>query len=94
MRELQLGDIIDDYCIKCKRLTNHSVVSILNAQPAKVRCRTCYHEHDYRHEQPPPSRRDLKKQALFREVLSTIAPEATSAEGKKPRARGKKSAGP
>jgi len=34
MRELQLGDVIDDYCVKCKRLTNHSVVSILNAQPA------------------------------------------------------------
>lgn len=94
MREIQLGDIIDDYCVKCKRLTNHSVVSILNAEPAKVRCRTCYHEHDYRHEQPPPSRRDLKKQALFREVLSTIAPDAASEESKKTRSRSKKSAGP
>lgn len=94
MRELQLGDVIDDYCVKCKRLTNHSVVSIVNAQPAKVRCRTCYHEHDYRHEQPPPSRREPKKQALFREVLSTIAPDAASEEGKKTRSRGRKSAGP
>lgn len=90
MRELQLGDVIDDYCVKCKRLTNHSVVSLLNAQPAKVRCRTCYHEHDYRHEQAPPSKRDLKKQALFKEVLSSIAPEAASAEGvKKSRGRRK-----
>lgn len=88
MRELQLGDIIDDYCVKCKRLTNHSVVSIVNAEPAKVRCRTCYHEHDYRHEQPPPSKRDLKKQALFREVLSTIAPQEVQ-EGKKTRRRKK-----
>jgi len=91
MRELQLGDIIDDYCVKCKRLTNHSVVSIVNAEPAKVRCRTCYHEHDYRHEQPPPSRRDLKKQALFREVLSTIAPDATAEESQKTRGSRKKS---
>lgn len=89
-----MGDIIDDHCVKCKRLTNHSVVSIVNAEPAKVRCRTCYHEHDYRREQPPPSRRDLKKQALFREVLSSIAPDAASPESKKTRARGKKSAGP
>jgi hypothetical protein len=93
MRELQLGDIIDDYCVKCKRLTNHSVVSIVNAEPAKVRCRTCYHEHDYRHEQPPPSRRDLKKQALFREVLSTIAPDATGEESQKTRGSRKKSTG-
>ncbi len=95
MRELQLGDVIDDYCVKCKRLTNHSIVSMLNAEPAKVRCRTCYHEHDYRHEQPPPGKRDLKKQALFREVLSSIAPEAAQAEGgKKSSSRRKKSAEP
>ncbi len=93
MRDLQLGDVIDDFCVKCKRLTNHSVVSILNAQPAKVRCRTCYHEHDYRHEQPPPSKRDLKKEALFKEVLSSIAPDAAAQEGaKKPRGRKKPSA--
>lgn len=91
MRQLQLGDVIDDYCVKCKRLTNHSVVSIVNAQPAKVRCRICYHEHDYRHEQAPPSRRDLKKQALFREVLSTITPEAAVEEQKKPEDGRKKS---
>jgi hypothetical protein len=87
------GDVIDDYCVKCKRLTNHSVVSIVNAQPAKVRCRTCYHEHDYRHEQAPPSRRDLKKQALFREVLSTIAPDETAEGGPKSRGSRKKSTG-
>lgn len=92
MRELQLGDVIDDYCVKCKRLTNHSVVSILNAEPAKVRCRTCYHEHDYRHEQPPPGKRDLKKQALFKEVLSSIAPDAAAEEGA--RGRSKKSTKP
>ena len=49
----RLGDIIDDFCIKCKRLTNHAVVSMLGDDPAKVRCRTCYSDHDYRHEQGP-----------------------------------------
>lgn len=95
MRELQLGDIIDDYCAKCKRLTNHSVVSILNAEPAKVRCRTCYHEHDYRHAQLPPARRDPKKQALFKEVLSSIAPDAAAQQpASSARARKRKSTEP
>jgi hypothetical protein len=70
MGELRLGDVIDDFCVKCKRLTNHSVVSIVNDQPAKVRCRTCYSDHDYRHEQAPPSKKDLKKAELFSEVLA------------------------
>jgi hypothetical protein len=76
MAEFRLGDIIDDFCVKCKRIMNHSVVSILNNQPAKVRCRTCYSDHDYRHEQPPPPKVDTRKAALFNEVLSKLQPDA------------------
>lgn len=76
MDGLRLGDVIDDYCVKCKRITNHSIVSLLNAEPAKVRCRTCYNDHDYRREQIPPSKRELKKQALFNEVLASSNPSA------------------
>jgi hypothetical protein len=59
--EQRLGDVIDDHCVKCRRVTNHSIVSLVDGQAAKVRCRTCYHDHDYRHEQAPPSKKDLKK---------------------------------
>jgi hypothetical protein len=74
MREPRLGDIIDDFCVKCKRIMNHAVVSLLNAEPAKVRCRTCHNDHDYRHEQAPPPKVDARKQALFNEVLAKVAP--------------------
>ena len=74
MREVRLGDIIDDFCVKCKRIMNHSVVSILNEEPAKVRCRTCHSDHDYRHEQAPPPKVDARKAALFNEVLKKVAP--------------------
>ena len=79
MSDLRLGDVIDDFCVKCKRLTNHAIVSIVDEQAAKVRCRTCYHVHDYRHEQPPPSKKDLKKQELFAQVLAAVAPAAAAA---------------
>lgn len=59
--ETRLGDVIDDFCVKCRRLTNHSIVSIVDDAAAKVRCRTCYHDHDYRHEQAPPTKKELKK---------------------------------
>jgi hypothetical protein len=61
MGEKRLGDIIDDHCIKCRRVTNHSIVSLLDGEAAKVRCRTCYHDHDYRHEQAPPTKKELKR---------------------------------
>jgi hypothetical protein len=76
MPDFRLGDIIDDHCIKCRRVTNHAIVSLVNTEPAKVRCRTCYHDHDYRHEQAPPSKKDLKKAELFKEVLAAAAPPA------------------
>ena len=85
---MRLGDVIDDFCVKCRRLTNHSIVSLLNGSAAKVRCRTCYSDHDYRNEQAPPSKKDLKKAALFNAVLSGVAPaiteEADGAAGKNP----------
>ncbi len=74
--DVRLGDVIDDYCVKCRRITNHSIVSMVSSDPAKMRCRTCYHEHDYRHEEAPP-KKDTKKEALFKEVLSTVDPAST-----------------
>jgi hypothetical protein len=103
MSDYRLGDVIDDHCIKCRRLTNHSIVSLISAEPAKVRCRTCYNDHDYRREIAPPSKKDLKKMELFKEVLASVSPEpAPEAEvvvetveeapkpAKKGKARGKK----
>lgn len=72
MRAARLGDDIDDFCVKCKRVMNHAVVSILNNEPAKVRCRTCHNDHDFRHEQPPPPKVDTRKAALFNQVLSNV----------------------
>jgi hypothetical protein len=99
----RLGDDIDDYCVKCKRVMNHSVVSLMNDEPAKVRCRTCHQDHDYRHEQAPPPKVDPRKAALFNEVLKNVtggsgeaaestgaAPESSEAPAEtKPKARKK-----
>ena len=75
MREPRLGDDIDDYCVRCKRIMNHAIVSVLNGEAAKVRCRTCHSDHDYRHEQEPPPKVDARKAALFNEVLKKVNPE-------------------
>jgi hypothetical protein len=90
MSDFRLGDVIDDYCVKCRRITNHSIVSLLNGQPAKMRCRTCYHEHDFRNGEPPP-KKETRKEALFKEVLASVDPSAAGKpEEKKPKTRGKR----
>jgi hypothetical protein len=78
-REIRLGDDIDDYCVRCKRVMNHNVVSVVDGKPAKVRCRTCHSDHDFRNEQPPPPKVDAKKAALFNEVLKKVSPGETAA---------------
>jgi len=102
MRDLRLGDIIDDFCVKCRRLTNHAIVSLMNGAAAKVRCRTCYSDHDYRNEIAPPTKKELLKQKeLYEAVLAGVAPvevapveaavpapEAAAAPVKKKKAKG------
>jgi hypothetical protein len=68
----RLGDDIDDFCVKCKRIMNPAVVSRVGEEPAKVRCRTCHSDHDYRHELPPPPKVDPRKAALFNQVLEKV----------------------
>ncbi len=85
MSEQRLGDVIDDHCIKCRRVTNHSIVSLVEAHAAKVRCRTCYHDHDYRHEQAPPSKKELKRaEAEALALASEEAQAALEAQGGQP----------
>lgn len=72
MSELRLGDLIDDHCTKCRLLTNHSVVSIVDGVAAKVECRTCYTTHNYRHGKGGTKKKPSEKATLFDEVLSKI----------------------
>jgi hypothetical protein len=70
----RLGDVIDDYCPRCRLLLNHDVSSLFGAEVAKVTCRTCHNTHDYRHAQVPPRRKSKKddKQSLMEKVLASM----------------------
>ncbi len=74
----RLGDDIDDFCVKCKRVMNHAVVSLIAEEPAKVRCKTCHSDHDYRREQPPPPKVDPRKAAALANA-NGAAPEPAAA---------------
>ncbi len=73
----RLGDVIDDYCPKCRLLLNHDVAAMLGENIAQVTCRTCYNTHDYRHAEVPTRRQARKakeKQNLMDQVLSGMPP--------------------
>ncbi len=70
-REPRLGDIVDDYCTRCRLLMNHGVVGLVGTEIKRVRCSTCMTEHAFRHGKLPRQRKDQVKQ-LFDEVLAKI----------------------
>ena len=75
-RPLRLGDVIDDYCPRCRLLMNHDITSIVAEAVSKVTCRTCFNVHDYRHAQVPPKRKARKddKKSLIDQVLAGMQP--------------------
>ena len=75
-RRVRLGDVIDDYCTRCRLIMNHGVVGMVGDEVAKVRCNTCQSEHAYKHARLPKKRRG-ENDRLFAEVLRGIAGPAT-----------------
>jgi len=77
----RLGDIIDDYCPRCRLLLNHAVASLVDNKVVKVICQTCHSEHPYRNAEMPPKKKPGSRAALFDQVLTKAAstPEAEPA---------------
>ena len=56
-RPLRLGDIVDDYCPRERRITNHAIVAIVEEAIRQTRCTTCDAEHIYKEGREPRRRR-------------------------------------
>ena len=52
-RPLRLGDIVDDYCPRERRITNHAIVVMTGADIHLTRCTACESEHPYKHAKLP-----------------------------------------
>ena len=71
-RRLRLGDILDDYCPRERRVTNHAVVAMIEEEIKQTRCTTCDAEHPYKGGQAPRKRKKDAPGALYKEVLAGI----------------------
>src|SRR2546423_2196015 len=68
-RQPRLGDVLDDYCPRERRLTNHVVVAMIGEYVKQTRCTTCDADHEYKQAKVPRLRR------------KTEAPAALAAQG-------------
>lgn len=85
----RLGDLIDDFCPRCRLLLNHAIASFVDAKVVKVVCQTCHSEHPFFHGENILKKKAPKKPTrAFDQVLAKVTPAAAPA--KDPPARKKK----
>jgi hypothetical protein len=71
-RPLRLGDIVDDYCPRERRITNHAIVAVVGQTIKQTRCQTCDAEHAYKDAKVPRRRKKDDPEALYDEVLTDL----------------------
>ena len=90
-RALRLGDVVDDYCPRERRVTNHAIVAIVEDVIRQTRCTACDAEHPFKGAREPRLRKKpvgdgvLDDQALADggggvPATDTTAPPALSAD--------------
>jgi hypothetical protein len=87
-RRLRLGDVVDDYCSRCRLLSNHAIAAIVDDAIKQTRCSTCDFEHPYKDGKLPVRR--AKKDAtsaLYKQVLDNVAEAVPEDQPAPPAAR-------
>ena len=74
-RQPRLGDVLDDYCPRERRLTNHVVVAMIGDTVKQTRCTTCDADHEYKHAAMPRPRKKPEQSALYSQVLANVTPK-------------------
>ena len=74
-RQLRLGDILDDYCPRERRVTNHAIVAMIGDDVRQTRCTTCDAEHEYKHARMPRQRRKSEEPAALYAQVAAGAPK-------------------
>ena len=76
-RPPRLGDVIEDYCSRCKLLLDHAIQALDSGGIRTVVCKTCMHTHPFRHGKSP--KKKAAKQSLFEQILAKRPPTSIQA---------------
>lgn len=66
------GDVLDDYCPRERRITDHAIVAMIEDAIQRTRCASCDAEHEYKEGKVPAPRRKTQPPALFTQVLEGL----------------------
>ena len=80
-RPLRLGDLVDDYCPRERRLTNHAIVAIVGEEIRQTRCTTCEADHVYKGGKAPIRKKKDTTTVLYDQVLANVTPATAAASG-------------
>lgn len=48
MEQLKVGGETQSYCTSCREMRLHNIVAMVGAVPARVECRSCHKQHNYK----------------------------------------------
>jgi hypothetical protein len=71
-RRFRPGDVVDDYCPRERRITDHAVVAMIEDHIKQTRCCVCDAEHEFKDGKVPAQRKRRPKPALFNQVLEGL----------------------
>jgi hypothetical protein len=71
-RRYRPGDVLDDYCPRERRITDHAIVAMIDDEIRRTRCGICDAEHEYKEGKVPTPRRKTQPPALFTQVLDNV----------------------
>ena len=76
-RPLRLGDLVDDYCPRERRVTNHAIVAIVEDAIRQTRCTACEADHVYKGGKAPARKKAARTKedeqtALYDQVLANV----------------------
>jgi len=73
----RFGDIVDDYCPREKRITNHAVVAMIGDDVKRTRCATCESDHEYKKAKVPSQRGKKAEMSPLDSAIEAQAPAVT-----------------
>jgi len=74
-RQLRLGDTLDDYCPRERRVTNHAIVAMVGPEVKQTRCTACDTEHEYKRAKVPRLRKKPESSAALYGQVAAGAPK-------------------
>ena len=76
-KKLSAGDFVDARCTRCRMVTNHTIVAMVEDQVVRVQCNTCNGVHNYH--RPTPARAPASAGKTGKAAASAGKPRRASA---------------